>query len=428
MILTQIKYLLKSRTGMHIATVGDSTLKSAIQTRLRALDIVDTAAYLALLQHSHTELTELTEEVVIPETWFFRDQYPFDTLGKLASKALSENSSLNWRILSVPCSTGEEPYSIAMSLLMAGMTPEQFSIEGIDISQRALDRARDGHYGQHSFRGVQDSQVRERFFDKTENDYIIKPEIRDLVQFEHANILDKRFYDRPCYDIIFCRNLLIYFDTDDKIAAYDTLYQILNQNGLLFIGHSESGAIPDCFTHTRHANSFAYRKSTDNPDSPAANINELLAIVRKHTIRPELPETSLPATCPVDNQPGTDLTTARPETLFKTEPKQETSSESHIELARRYADAGNLIDAEHICRIHLDENAQDASAHCLLGLIQEAGKHHEGAEKSYRKALYLDPHYTDALIQLALLLDRQGKPQQAQQLRQRASKQQEQSA
>ena len=428
MILDQIKYLLKSHTGMHIATVGDSALNTALQTRLRALDIADTAAYLTLLQRSHTELTELTEEVVIPETWFFRDQHPFDTLGKQAKKALSENSSLYWRILSVPSSTGEEPYSIAMSLLMAGMKPEQFSIEGVDISQRALDRARDGHYGQHSFRGVQDIQVRERFFDKTENDYIIKPEIRALVQFEHANILDKRFYDRPGYDIIFCRNLLIYFDADGKKAAYDTLYHLLNQNGLLFIGHSESGAIPDCFTHTRHASAFAYRKNTDNPDRPAENITKLLDSVKKHSIRPASPEKALPASVPVDKHPETDHAATRPETRPGTEPEQETNAESHIELARKYADAGNLVDAEHICQIYLDENAQDASAHCLLGLIQEAGSRPEDAKKSYRKALYLDPHYTDALIQLALLLDRQGKPQQAQQLRQRASKRQEQTA
>ncbi|HED17715.1 MAG TPA: hypothetical protein ENI64_12995 [Gammaproteobacteria bacterium] len=429
MILTQIKYLLKSHTGMHIATVGDSILNVAIQTRLRELDIADTASYLALLQRSHAELTELTEEVVIPETWFFRDQHPFEMLGKLAATAFSGNSDRNWRILSVPSSTGEEPYSIAMTLLMAGMKPEQFSIEGVDISQRALRHAMDGHYGQHSFRGVQDNLVRERFFDKVENAYVIKPEIRNLVQFEHANILDKAFCDRPGdYDIIFCRNLLIYFDDDDKKAAYNTLHHLLNQNGTLFIGHSESGAISDSFTHTRHTGTFAYRKSIDHPDKPEASINELIDIVKKHPVRSELPEASSSVSDTDNNQPATNHVMTGTDTPFKAETGQEANNESHIELARRYADAGNLVDAEHICHVCLEKNAQNPSVHCLLGLIQEAGNRPVEAEKSYRKALYLDPHCSEVLIQLPLLLDRQGKSQQAQQLRQRAIKRQEQSA
>jgi len=429
MILTQIKYLLKSHTGMHMATVGDSILNVAIQMRLRELDIADTASYLALLQRSHAELTELTEEVVIPETWFFRDQHPFEMLGKMATTALSENSDLNWRILSVPSSTGEEPYSIAMTLLMAGMKPGQFSIDGVDISQRVLDRATNGHYGQHSFRGVQDSQVRKRFFDKTENHYIIKPEISSQVKFEHANILDKSFCARPGYDIIFCRNLLIYFDEEGKKAAYKTLHHLLNQNGTLFIGHSESGAIPDCFTHTRHTGAFAYCKNTDNPE---ASINKLLDIVKNHPVKQKSPEVLSPASDTGNGQPATrpvtTITETRTSIPLETGTEQEANCESHIELAKQYADAGNLVDAEHICLTHLNDHAQDASAHYLLGLIQEAGNHPDEAEKSYRKALYLDSHHTDVLIQLALLLDSQGKPQQAQQLRQRATKRQEQSA
>jgi len=415
MILRQIKYLLKSHTGMHIDTVGDSTLDTAIRTRLRALSMTDKASYLALLQGSHAELAELTEEVVIPETWFFRDQHPFDTLVKYAKKALSKNGNIHWRILSVPSSTGEEPYSIAMSLLMAGMKPRQFSIEAVDISQRALERARYGHYGLHSFRGVQDIQVRERFFDKTENDYIIKPKIRNLVKFERANILDKNFYDRTAYDIIFCRNLLIYFDKEGKKAAYDILHHLLNQDGLLFIGHSECGAIPESFTHTRHTSAFAYQKISANPGKPEAGENDLLAIVNNHATAADLPQADIPEA-------------PTPEAETRAEPKQEANNESHIDLARRYADAGNLVDAEHICQICLHENPQDASAHCLLGLIHGASNHPEEAENSYRKALYLDPHHTDALIQLALLLEAQGKRQQAKQLRQRASSRQEQSA
>ncbi len=415
MILNQIKYLLKSHTGMHMATVGDSILNVAIQTRLRELDIDDTASYLALLQRSHDELTELTEEVVIPETWFFRDRHPFDTLGMLTEKALLENSSPGWRILSVPSSTGEEPYSIAMTLLMAGMKPDQFCIEAMDISQRALARAKNGHYGQHSFRGVQDSRVRERFFDASENDYIIKPEIREMVNFKHANLLDKRFSDQPGYDIIFCRNLLIYFDDEGKEAAYKTLHHLLNPNGILFIGHSESGAIPNSFTHTRHTGAFAYRKNTGQPET---DVDKLLGLVKKHSVIQEIP-----ASITENSQPVTN----KADTLTKAEIILKTNSDSDLEQARKYANAGDFFNAEIICREYLDNNVHDASAHYLLGLIWDKDQP-DKAEKSYRKALYLDPHYSDALTQLALLLERQGKPQQAQQLRQRAIKQQEQSA
>lgn len=428
MILDQIKSLLKARTGIHIDTVGDSILNSAIQTRLRALGITDMVSYFTLLQKSNDELTELTEEVVIPETWFFRDHHPFDMLGKLAAKAISENSGAYWRILSVPSSTGEEPYSIAMTLLMAGMNPSQFCIEAIDISHRALERAKAGRYGQHSFRGMQDTRVRERYFDKADNEYILKQEVRELVQFEQANLLDSRFQDRPAYDLIFCRNLLIYFDTDGKKTAYDTLYRLLTNNGILFIGHSESGAIPSCFTHTRDAHAFAYRKNMENSKTPAATVSSMARKKIKQTTRPSLSEHSSPSTTVTNERPKTGNSNPGPGIKIKQEPDHEIDTESPIELARKYADAGNLVDAEHICQIYLNNNGQDASAHYLLGLILEASNHTEKAEKSYRKALYLDPHYKDALIQLALLLDKRGKSQQAQQLRKRANKLQEQTA
>ncbi len=419
MILDQIKYLLKSRTGMHIPTVGNAVLETAIQTRCRVLEINETIDYLLLLQRSDAELTELIEEVVIPETWFFRDRHPFDTLTNLAKDALSANNNFFWRILSIPSSTGEEPYSIAMTLLMAGMKPEQFSIEGIDISQRALDRARAGYYGPHSFRGAQDARVRQRYFDDMDKAWLIKPEIRDLVRFERANLLDTQFRTGREYDIIFCRNLLIYFDADDKKIAYKTIHQLLSDEGYLFIGHSEGGAIPDCFTNTGHTGAFAYQKSIRNGEADDMSAGT------------KLTQTSIStgiSTAAIQTETERNVIKEDLQSAATATAETEQDQESPLELARKYADAGNLVDAEHICEAYLNEHEQDASAYYLLGLIQEAGDTTDLAEKSYRKALYLDPHYRDALIHLSLLLEQQGKTRQAQQLRQRAERQQEKSA
>ena len=127
----------------------------------------DLQTYLRRLQTSLAELEELIELVVVPETWFFSDRKPFTFLEHyVKSEWLPNRNNGILRLLSIPCSTGEEPYSLAMLLLNAGLTPDKFRIDAVDISKKALLKATNAVYNQNSFRG-EDLPQRERYFQQT---------------------------------------------------------------------------------------------------------------------------------------------------------------------------------------------------------------------------------------------------------------------
>jgi chemotaxis protein methyltransferase WspC len=127
--------LLEAEIGLDLDSVGASSLRAAVAARMAARGVRDPALYASLLE-SRDEREALVDAVVIPETWFFRDRVPFELLAERATPGL--------RVLSAPCSSGEEPYSIAMALLDAGLAPGGFRIDALDISAPLLARARAG--------------------------------------------------------------------------------------------------------------------------------------------------------------------------------------------------------------------------------------------------------------------------------------------
>ena len=128
-----IEALLRQKIGLDANSIGSRTIARAVEQRQIACGLPDRAAYLRHLQTVARELEELIETVVVPETWFFRDTEPFVYLNQyVRSEWLKANFSI-LRVLSVPCSTGEEPYSIAMTLLDSGLNPTQFCIDAVDV-------------------------------------------------------------------------------------------------------------------------------------------------------------------------------------------------------------------------------------------------------------------------------------------------------
>ena len=148
----KIAELLEQTIGLNISSIGDSSFQRVLSIRMRALGIGDAKAYYDKLTVSFGELRKLVEEVTVPETWFFRDQEPFIFLTEHILDSEKSHARSTYRILSLPCSTGEEPYSIAMTLLEAGLNPLNFFIDAVDVSERVLTKARKGVYGRNSFR------------------------------------------------------------------------------------------------------------------------------------------------------------------------------------------------------------------------------------------------------------------------------------
>jgi chemotaxis protein methyltransferase WspC len=228
MKLVEFEDLLKRTIGLDTASVGSSVVGRAVQARMSACELEDRQAYWDHVQASRTELQELVEAVVIPETWFFRDREAFAAMARMANEEwLANHAQGVLRILSLPCSTGEEPYSMAMALLDSGFPADRFSIDAIDVSARARARAERGVYGKNSFRGSELGFL-DRHFARTTQGYQLSESVRRHVQFKHGNLFASPVPQcGEIYDVIFCRNLLIYFDTAAQERAIGLLTHLL---------------------------------------------------------------------------------------------------------------------------------------------------------------------------------------------------------
>src|SRR5947207_486084 len=207
-----IRALLQERMGLDPLSLGPELIDRAVSDRMVACSVTDTCEYEERLRKPD-ELQALIDAVIVPETWFFRDGEPFRLLQQHAlNKWWPQHPGGKLRALSIPCSTGEEPYSIAMALMDGGLSPISFSFAGVDISTRSLEKAKAALYNYNSFRGAELS-FRERYFKKTGAEYQLDATVCQAVNFIHGNLLDPLFLaDRDPYDVVFCRNLLIYFD------------------------------------------------------------------------------------------------------------------------------------------------------------------------------------------------------------------------
>ncbi len=231
-------------------------ISRAVDRILSEKQIDDPALYLEILKNSESEFDYLLEHVLVPETWFFR--YP-ETYHYLRRWAYGRTKQLH--ILSVPCSTGEEPYSIVMTLLDAGLLPHQFKIDAADINARALEKARAGAYSQNSFRGFFLTH-RDRYFERPPQDFRLKETLPPLVNFFLWNVQQESPPElKERYDIIFCRNLFIYFHLEAQKQMMRTLSQLLADDGLLFTGHAEAGPfLSPFFRPVAPLNAFVHRK------------------------------------------------------------------------------------------------------------------------------------------------------------------------
>ncbi|WP_143179239.1 CheR family methyltransferase, partial [Pseudomonas aeruginosa] len=233
--------LLKSRIGLDASSVGSAVIERAVRQRMSGLALHDEDEYWMRLNGSPGEVQTLIEAVVVPETWFFRYPESFTTLARLAFERLpSLGGGRALRILSLPCSTGEEPYSIVMALLDAGLSEYLFEVDALDVSARVIERASLGVYGRNSFRG-DELGFRDRHFSEVADGYQLAEQVRRKVRFRCGNLLDPGLLagEAP-YDFVFCRNLLIYFDRPTQSEVVEVLKRLLRPDGAMFIGPAEA--------------------------------------------------------------------------------------------------------------------------------------------------------------------------------------------
>ncbi|MFC1524503.1 CheR family methyltransferase [Thermodesulfobacteriota bacterium] len=408
-----IEAILGQAIGLKISSIGQSTLDRAINQRLRALEMSDLNEYILKLKASPTEVKELIEEVVVPETWFFRNKEPFLALVDFVKNKWSHQTQKKLlRILSAPCSTGEEPYSVSMTLLHAGWPESRFHVDALDISSRSLSKAKTGEYGDHSFR-EKDFNYCFKYFTNTEDGkYILHERVRKKVSFFQGNLLNPSFIDRlGFYDVIFCRNLLIYLDPKSQARAVKTLGNLLLPNGILFTGHAEASLLSEQnFSSSPYPKAFAFHKQ----DAPPAML----------VTKPQIPDKSDPF--PIIDKPfkpaqAPDFGNFRQPIPSPSRPEIETAPDD-MTVARKLADQGQLMESARICEEDIRKNGPTAQSYFLLGIIHDVNGDTQKAMEFLRKAIYLDPNHQEALVLLSLVLERSGNESGAESMRRRAER------
>jgi chemotaxis protein methyltransferase WspC len=245
MNLAPVADLLASRIGLDPASLGAAALPAAVAEGMRALGLTDPIAYAGALADRTEAFDALADRLVVAETWFFRGGGLFAELARLvAGWKPAPHADRPFRALSLPCSSGEEPYSLAIALLETGLPPERWSVEGIDLSPRLIEAARRGEYREFSFRQT-DPALRERQFRRAGDLWELSARVRGLVRFRVGNLLAPTFAaDVPGpYDLVLCRNLLIYLTPAARRQALAALERLLAPDGLLGVGHAEPQAL-----------------------------------------------------------------------------------------------------------------------------------------------------------------------------------------
>lgn len=396
--------LLKRTIGLDPASVGSGTIERAVRSRMTSLGLQQMQSYWEQLQTSGDELQELIESVIVPETWFFRDREAYTVLARLICEEwLPAHETSILRVLSVPCCTGEEPYSLVMALLDTGLPRERLKVDAVDISAQAITKAKRGVFGSNSFRGG-DLGFRDRYFDHSQKGYSLPKWLRDLVVFHQENIFSSNFRaGAASYDVVFCRNVLIYFDLTRQQQVMETLNRLLEAKGYLFVGPAEAFlAASSGFNAVNRMMSFAFRKEHGSRTKSAV-------LARPHS----------KAGRQASHQKPMPLTLKAVATAKAVRAPIETRI-LDLEDARRMADAGRLAEASALCEDYLKTQGPSPEAYCLLGLVRDAIGDMERATDCYRKVLYLEPDHPEALAHLALLCERQGDANAAKRLRDRA--------
>ena len=405
----ELRNFLAANLGLDADCVGPDYFKLLIQ-RISAETVENDLASILEAAASRGQVWHtLVDHAVVPETWFFRDETPFDHVVNIIEQRRRATTSSPIRILSCPCSTGEEPYSLAIALAEAGVPPTYVSIDAADVSASAIRSAQEGIFRARSFRGRKQFD-RLRYFSHAGDSltWRIRSAIRDMVQFRLANMVSCEGLETlEPYDIVLCRNLLIYLHTLARSSVMNNLGKLLKENGVLIVGHAETAIAREYgFVGDGTPSAFAFIKSLPRNSHKASIGQAKQSPSQKNPARLQKGNVERPIDKPVAEAAAVWSKDRLVPTLMQ---------------IRQFGDQGRLKEAEQACQLYLDRVPESAEGYFLLGVIQASAGNVRAAERALRKALYLQPQNTSAMLHLALVYESDGDTDRAAVLRKRAA-------
>lgn len=422
----QLQVLLQKRCGLFFSADQQANLLAHIQETMYALRIDDMGllvSQLELLPLAHNYWRDLLARITIGETYFFRNRWHFaalrdDVLPALIQKRRLENR-LELRIWSAGCSTGEEPYSLAILLreLIPDIDQWRIDIFATDINETALEKARQGRYTSWSFRIETPESVLQKYFEERAGVYEIVPEVRQMVRFGMMNLVEDT-YPHGHVDLILCRNVTIYFDRMTTRMIANRFWQTLEDGGWLVVGHSEPlASLYSEYEVVNYYNAIFYRKGAVPVATPKPRTKPLTY----------LPQVSIAAQVSVmDAKQEADylaqIRHALDERDFQ-EARQRLHTflenmPDHIDalflLAKLMADTGRIADVHRVLDTIDRVNPLVAQAHYLRALVhQQENAPLLDIKSALRRALYADRRFALAHYTLGEILLNEGQTQMA---------------
>ena len=237
----RVQSLIYQRAGISLHDGKHAMVYSRLSRRLRETGYQSFRDYLSWLEsHDGPEWQEFVNALTTNLTSFFREQHHFEIL---AEHLKSRPASTPWRVWCNAASTGEEPYSILMTAMEALGNQANFKLWASDIDSKVLATAARGVYRQDSVKGIDMARL-QRFFlrGKGNNEGLlrVKPELQRMVEFLSVNLIRDDWPFREPFDIVFCRNVMIYFDAPTQRSVLERIHRVMKPGGLLFVGHSEN--------------------------------------------------------------------------------------------------------------------------------------------------------------------------------------------
>jgi chemotaxis protein methyltransferase CheR len=410
--VTRFRGLLATKLGWTFADNDVSQLGEVLGKR-SGQHALSRAAYLSRLSANDwkAELTALAEELTINETYFYRHGEQFRAVAEVALPERIEARAAQrvLRMLSVGCSSGEEAFTLA--IVAREVLPDQdwiISVLGLDANPAVLRRAATAHFSAWSLRETPDS-IRKRWFHPHEGSFELDVAIRSAVQFRQYNVAneDAALWRPEQYDIVFCRNLLMYLTPEVRASLVQRMTRSLAPGGYLFLGHTDSlGSSPDGLEpqHTHHT--FYYRRAHRGTPPPAATTSQTRVVPASP--RPAPPR---PAESDVHDRAMRLLLDERFTEGLRLIEDAAGDRPTPRELLLHgvlLAHAGRIEDAEMECRRLLDVDGLYADAHHQLAVCLEGGAAVDVAIGHYRLAAYLDPDFAMPRLRLGLLARRRG--------------------
>lgn len=409
-----------SRSGLRFDPRNVKFLSRGIRSRMQVLHIESYQEYFDYLtryQESRQELQKLLQLLTVGETYFFRYRAHFDVLTRLMRKEFAVDPARRLRFWSAGCSTGEEPYSLAMTIMDAipDWRKRDITVFASDLNKRSLKKATEGRYRPWVMRAMEQRHVR-RYFDFDGETYLIKDEVKELVRFSHLNLQTATFPSPgrglADLDAIFCRNVLIYFDLEAIKRIVDKLAAALKPGGYLFLGHAEMlTLLSSRFERYSYAGGFYYRKKSGLASVTPPRERRVIREPRKAVESSATIKVREPASAENGHEPDVESLYRQAQDLFHLEDFAGASQLLEEIIRRRpdhvgalvaqgfiQANKGLLEDSLEMCGKALAMDDLLPDAYFLKGLVLEMIDQPTEAVAEYRKAILLNmeflmPHY-----------------------------------